>query len=98
SDESILIEHSADGANPAVHHVARRHNIRAGLRVTDRRPRQELHGWIVQDARDGSIVMDYSTMTVVGVSAEADVRDDQQLGQFLLQQAHGLLDDSIPRV
>jgi hypothetical protein len=34
-------------------------------------------------------------MAVLHIFAQANVSDNQQLGQFLLEQAHGLLDDAI---
>jgi hypothetical protein len=37
-------------------------------------------------------------MAVLQVFAQADVGDDQQLGQLPLQQAHGLLDDALGRI
>ena len=39
--------------------------------------------------------MNDSTMSVLHVFAQANVRNDDQRRQFFFQQSHGLLDDSI---
>ncbi len=41
------------------------------------------------------ILAEDSTVPVVGIVAEAQVRDDEKLGQLVLQRANGVLNDTL---
>ena len=50
---------------------------------------------IVQNPGAGLVAAHDAAMAVLHVFAQADIGDDEQLGQLLLQQPHGLLDDAV---
>ena len=66
----------ADGADPPVHHVARRDDVDAGARLRDRRARQQLERRIVVDDAVGA---QHAAVAVVGVLAQAQVGDHEQV-------------------
>ena len=94
----------------AVHHVARRDDVRAGVRVARRRLREQLERRVVQDFRGrprrvsdfsncrAEAAFHHAAMAVAHVFAQAHVRDDEQRRQFLFQQPHRLLHDAVLRV
>ena len=88
---ALLVELVADRADPAVHHVARRDGVGAGLGVGDRGLRKQLDGDVVVDLA----VADEAAVAVRGVLAEADVGDHGQLRMGLLQRPHRHLDDAL---
>ena len=88
---ALLVELVADRPDPAVHHVARRDRVGAGLGVGDRRFRQQLDGDVVVDLA----VADEAAVAVRGVLAEADVGDHRQVGVGLLQRPHRHLHDAL---
>lgn len=59
--------------------------------------RENLQRGIVQDARAPGIAMNNAAVAVLHVFAQADIGDDQQRWELLLQQPDGLLDDAIAR-
>ena len=85
------IQFRPDGAHPAVHHVAGRHDVRAGFGVAGGGPREQFQRWVVQDF---SALHD-AAMPVLHVFAQTHVGDDEQRRQFLFQKPDGLLDDAI---
>ena len=85
--EALLVEGGADGADPAVHHVAGGDDVGAGLGVAHRLPGQQLEGGVVEDA----VALDDAAVAVVGVLAEADVGDHAHLRDRVLDGADGLL-------
>jgi hypothetical protein len=81
----------SNGPHPAVHHVRRRHDVRAGAGVRERRFRQPLErGVVIHVAVD-----DVAAVSVAGVFAVADVGDDQQPRRLFAQGADGPLHDAI---
>ena len=86
---ALLVELVADRADPAVHHVARRDRVGAGLGVGDRGFRQQLDGEVVVDLA----VADEAAVAVRGVLAEADVGDHGQVRVGLLQRPDRHLHD-----
>ena len=74
---AALVERLADRADPAVHHVRRRDDVGAGRRMRDGRAHELLDRRIVGDL----VVDDDAAVAVVGVLAEADVGDDEHVGQ-----------------
>jgi hypothetical protein len=96
--ETRAVQCRPDGAHPAVHHVAGRDDVGTGFCVTDRRAGEQGEGWIVQHARATRVALHDAAMPVAHVFAQADIGDDQQAGQFFLQQPDGLLDDAVARI
>ena len=97
----------------AVHHVARRDDVRARLGVAGGGLREQFQRRVVEDfhrsagLRQGVSIffhkpcrsrLHHAAMAVLHVFAQADVRDDQQRRQFLFQQPRRLLDNAIFRV
>ena len=80
---------SGIGSYLAVHHRRRRDDVSARLGLAHGRPGQQLQGRVVVDA---AIVDDEAAVAVVGVLAEADVRNHGDIRGGLLDDAHGLLD------
>src|SRR6202030_4514040 len=74
----------------AVHHPTRRDDVRAGGRLRDSGARVELEGRVVVDL---TAFEHESTVTVIGVLAEAAVRDDHAgVAEAPAQRANRLLD------
>ena len=76
-DDRRLGQLGADRGDAAVHHVARADDVGAGLDVRDRGAREQLERGVVVDllaAQDAAVA-------VRGVLAEADVGEQQQLGE-----------------
>ena len=64
--EAVLVERTADGADAAVHHVRRRHDVGAGLGVRQRGPHQLLDGGVVEDllaVQDAAVAVRRCTRT-----------------------------------
>ncbi len=90
-DESGLVQRLADRGHAAVHHVAGRDDIGARARVRHRGLRQPLERGIVLHFA----IHNQSAMAVAGVFAIADVGHHQQLRDFALHRADGLLHDAV---
>ena len=56
---------------------------------------QQFQGGVVQDFCAPFVLVNDAAMSVRHVFAQAHIGDDQQVGQFLLQQTDGLLDDAV---
>ena len=94
SAKPVAVQFHADGAHAAVHHVAGRHQVGAGLGVAGGGAGEQFQRGIVQDFA----ALHHAAMAVLHVFAQAHVGDDEQRRQFLFQQPHGLLDDAVFRV
>ncbi len=88
---ALLVELVADRADPAVHHVAGRDRVGAGLGVGDRGFGQQLDRDVVVDLA----LADEAAVAVRGVLAEADVGDHGQVGVGLLERPHRHLHDAL---
>ncbi len=88
---ALLVELVADRADPAVHHVAGRDRVGAGLGVGDRDLGQQLDRDVVVDLA----VADEAAVAVRGVLAETNVGDHGQVRVGLLQRPHRHLHDSL---
>ena len=92
--EAIAVERLADGVDAAIHHVGRRDEIGAGVRVRERGLGDELQRAIVVD-----LAIDHdAAVSVGGVLAETDVGNDDEIRIGVLQHAHRLLDDATVRI
>ena len=89
--KSARVERLADAGDAAVHHVAWRHQIRAGARLDDSGLPQQVHGRIIVHVA----ARDHAAMAVIGVLAQADVPDDDQIGDRALYRANRLLHDPL---
>ncbi len=85
------VEHVADRADAAVHHVARCDDVGAGLDVRQRRAREQLDALVVVHlAAD-----DHATVSVRRVLAQADVRHQHELGEARAQRTQRALHDPV---
>ena len=89
---ALLVELEADRPDPAVHHVAGRDRVGAGLGVGDRGFRDQLDAEVVLDLAVG---VGDAAVAVRGVLAEADVGDHGEVGVRVLQRPHRHLDDPL---
>ena len=89
--ESAGVERFTDSRHAAVHHVARRDQIDAGTRLHHRDLSEQIDGRIVVHVA----VANHTAMTVVGVFAQADVPNHEQLGHRALHAANRLLHDAL---
>jgi hypothetical protein len=80
-----LFQRAADGADAAVHHVAGRHDVHAGLGLHQRLLRQHGHGLVVEDVAG---VVEQAVLAVAGEGVQRHVGQQAQLGEALLQFAH----------
>ena len=83
----MRVERLADRADAAIHHVGRRDDVDAGLRLVHRLGHQHRDAVVVVDIFAGAGVADHAVMAVVGVGVERHVADQAELGEFPLQQA-----------
>ena len=81
-------ERVADGADAAVHHVARRDDVGAGLGVRQRLLHQRVDRDVVDDVAG---VVDDAVLPVRRERVERDVGDHAELGHGFLDRAHGAL-------
>src|SRR4051794_40684472 len=68
--------------------------VRAGLGAGDGHLRQQWQGGPIEDVP----ALEDATVAMIGVLAQAHVRDDLQLGDGLLDGADGALDDAVARI
>ena len=83
------VERAADGADPPVHHVGRRDDVAAGVRLDERLLDQHLDGLVVEDLA----VPQQAVMAVAGIGIERDVAQHADIGHFLLDGADGAADE-----
>jgi hypothetical protein len=88
-----LVERSADRRHHAVHHPARRHDVRARVRVCHCDAAEDLQGGVVVD----TTVAENTTMAVAGVFAAADVGEEEEIGMARAEPAQGALHDAVGR-
>ena len=79
------VERLPDRANPTVHHVRGRHEVGPGHRVRQRHLHQVRHGHVVDDL----FAVEDAAVTVRRVLAQADVGDDDQVGNVPFHLADG---------
>ena len=98
--EAVAVERRADGGHPAVHHVRGRDDVGAGPRVR-RRPRGRgaaaSRRCRPSPAGPPASAVEDAAVAVVGVLAQADVGDHDELGDRLLDRADRLLRRCRPR-
>ncbi len=87
----VGVQGLADCADPAVHHVRRRHHIRTRFGVGKGLPAEKFESGIVIHLA----VPDRSAMAVVGVLAHADIGDDREAGNMLFQLPDSFLHHSV---
>ena len=92
--EARAIQGGPDRGDLAVHHRARGDHVRARRRLADGRAGQELEGGVVVDPA----APHDPAVPVVRVLAEADVREDGQVGGGALHGPNRLLDHAVVRV
>ena len=85
------IERAADGADPPVHHVGRRDDVAARLRLDQRLLDQDLNGLVVEDFA----APQQAVMAVAGIGIERDIAEDADVGHFLLDGADGAADEIV---
>ena len=85
-----FVEGIADGRDLTVHHGRGRNHVGPSLGLADRHPAQQLKGCVVVHL----LAVQDATVAVGGELAEADVGDDGHVGDSLLNDADGLLDDA----
>ena len=93
--EPRLVQGGPHRPDHPIHHATGRHHVRAGAGVTDRLLGQQGQGRVVVHVLAPCLVVDHTAMAVVGVLAQAHVRDNQQLGAAGFCRADGLLDNTI---
>ena len=89
---AVAVERAADRRHHPVQHPARRHDVRARLRVRDRDPPERLERLVVQHLVP---VAQQPAVAVIRVLAQAHVRDDDELRGRVLQRANGVLHDPV---
>ena len=90
-DDRRLRQELADRADAAVHHVAGRDGVGAGLDVADGGPREQLERLVVRDLA----VPDHAAMPVRRVLAEAHVGDEDELRVLGADRPQRPLDDPV---
>ena len=91
SGKPLVVERVADGGHAAVHHVAGGDEVGAALGVRHGHLGEQLEGDVVDDLA----VLHHAAVAVVHVLAEADVGDDHEVGELVLDGAHGHLHDAL---
>ncbi len=76
--KAVFVQRVADFGHPAVHHVRRGHHVGSGLGVGQGRAGQQVQGGVVID----DLFFHHAAVAVIGVLAQADVGDHDQLRQF----------------
>ena len=84
-DVAGALERGADRADAAVHHVARRDDVDAGLGLHQRLLGEHGDGLVVDDVAGR---VEQAVLAVARERVEGDVGHDAELGEALLQLAH----------
>ena len=87
----MVVERLANRRDAAVHHVARGHDVGAGLGVAHRGAGQQLEAAVVVHVA----VHHHPAVAVRRVFAEADVRQQDEVGEARPQRAQRLLNDPV---
>ena len=87
----VVVELGADGGDAAVHHVGGGDDVGAGARVRQRLLGEDFERGVVGDFT----VFDDAAVAVVGVFAEADVGDDDEIEIRFADGFDGALDDAV---
>ena len=80
--ETICVERLANCADAPVHHVARRHHVRAGRSMRERRFYQKFHSLVVENMEVIAVNARDAAVAVAHVFAQADIGDGDQLRTF----------------
>jgi len=91
-DVAFLLQHRAHRADAAVHHVARGDDVDAGLGLHARLADQHRHGGVVDDV---ARLVEQAVLAVRRERIERDVGHHAQVGEMLLQRAHGARDQAV---
>ena len=90
---TLAVQGGADRPHLAIHHAARRHDVRAGLGLGQRDAPVQLDGGVVLHL---AIRPEYPAVAVVGVLVEAEVgHQDELIAHAIAQGAQGALDDAV---
>jgi hypothetical protein len=94
---ALALERRADRADAAVHHVARRHDVRARLGMRQRLAHERADRHVVHDVPG---LVDDAVESVRRERIERDVRDHAECRQRLLERARGALRQAfrVPRL
>jgi len=84
-DVARLFEGGADAADAAVHHVGRRDDVDASLRLHQRLLHQHVERYVVEDV---ARLVDDAVLSVRGVRVERDVGHDPQAREARLERRH----------
>ena len=80
-DETLSLQCLPDGADAAVHHVTRRHDVHAGPGLGQRLLHQHRHGFIIHDvAALGRVRVQQSVLAMAGERVQRNIGHDAQLG------------------
>ena len=93
--EAGRVEPAADRPHHAVHHAAGGDHVGPGPGVDHGLPGEQLQRGVVVDVHPAGDSLERPAMAVVGVLAEADVGDHQQLRRGLLGDPDRLLHDPV---
>ncbi len=91
-EQARLVEGAADRPDAAVHHVGGRDEVGACLGVRHRHPREQVDRRVVVHI---AVRAEHAARAVVRELAEADVRDDRQLGRRGADRADAALHDAV---
>ena len=90
--EPGVVQGVPDRPHAPVHHVRRRHAVRAGPRLRDGLAAQELDSLVVEDL---AVVGDDAVVAVAIVGVERDVGVDLEVRELGLEEADGALDEAV---
>ena len=90
--QAVLVERGAQRPDAPVHHVARRHGVRAGLGLRDGGAGEQLERLVVVDH---AVRPQHAAVAVARVLAQAEVGDHEQVRVRGLDRARGELDHAL---
>jgi hypothetical protein len=93
--EASAVEAAADGLDHAVHHAGWGDHVGSGSGMAHGLLDKQGERGVVVDVEAAAGLHKRPAVAVVGVLAEAQVGDDQQVRRLALRQANGLLDDAV---
>ncbi len=89
------VERLSDCADAAVHHVARGDEVGTGGGMGERGFDEQRDALVIQNVEMVAVDPRDAAMAVAHVFAEADIRNDEQLGTFGLDRTNRFLHDAI---